>query len=645
MPSAQEIRLTPKHVHRSLGGLEAVTLSNPAFISGLNGAGKTHLLQAIEVGAVEVTIGDEIIATNSIKLYDWTTFAMRDAGVAQWSQVYASAESHWSQIERHLYGAQVTDAIRNFRANHSVGLSDQQLMEADLGADLEGVSQSLRQSIEALRVECTDLVLNNSGAPARRKFELVHSYLGKNIHRVSAREFIDSSIHMEEMSDPLQHQLSQLFLAYKRKQVDNENAFLRATHLSEDIDYTDDATFLQRFGRPPWEVLNDALRDLGLRFVVVEPGSQDISYKMKLKHEASDMELDLGALSSGERILLALAVSLYGMSDQRHLVRLPRLMLFDEVDAPLHPAMVRSYLRTIDEFLVAQGVAVIATTHSPSTVALCPPGLVWGMAREAPRLVAVTNQHALSTLTAGVSALDIRYQDRRQVFVESQTDAEIYELIYERVAADLALDIGLVFVPASGQKSDGGAVGVYSMVEALRGAGVNTAFGVVDWDLHNSPSDDGSVLVLGAGQRYSIENYLFDPLLIAALLVREKKPHVIPGLEELLGGLGTWRGLGEMGSEELQCIVEVMLAHLEWGGAVDRSMVNLVGGSRVTMPSHFITRRGHDLHPIYFHKVPALRQFSDEHGLRRAVASRVIAEIPGVVPTEIWALYATLGAR
>jgi hypothetical protein len=54
----------------------------------------------------------------------------------------------------------------------------------------------------------------------------------------------------------------------------------------------------------------------------------------------------------------------------------------------------------------------------------------------------------------------------------------------------------------------------------LHQGGSRTVYGIIDWDLTNSSNE--RIKVLGQGNRYSIENYILDPVLVAAFLLREK---------------------------------------------------------------------------------------------------------------------------
>ncbi|MBM9539067.1 ATP-binding protein, partial [Desulfobulbus alkaliphilus] len=92
------------------------------------------------------------------------------------------------------------------------------------------------------------------------------------------------------------------------------------------------------------------------------------------------------------------------------------MMLFDEIDAPLHPSMSRNVIHTITNTLVdGFGIKVIATTHSPSTVALAPEGSVHVMNPGRPGVHASSKAEALNILTVGVPTIAMSFDGRRQV--------------------------------------------------------------------------------------------------------------------------------------------------------------------------------------------------------------------------------------
>src|SRR5690606_8520162 len=115
-----------------------------------------------------------------------------------------------------------------------------------------------------------------------------------------------------------------------------------------------------------------------------------------------------------------------------------------------------------------------------------------------------------------------------QVFVESKYDVIYYEKLYQIFKKKLTSEVSLNFI-ASGdiQKDKNGMAKsnceqVIEITKLLRKGGNKFVWGIIDWDRRVQKPHNEYVKVLGWGKRYSIENFLFDPLIIAILLMSEK---------------------------------------------------------------------------------------------------------------------------
>jgi len=158
-------------------------------------------------------------------------------------------------------------------------------------------------------------------------------------------------------------------------------------------------------------------------------------------------DLYFADLSSGEKVLMSLALCLYYTEDTRQITNYPKLLLLDEIDAPLHPSMCRLYLDVLIRTVVeTHKICVIATTHSPSTVAIAPEESIYVIEPNKVGLHKTTKARALSILTDGVPTLSISFDGRRQVFVESPNDAKIFDTIMQifkgRIQSERSLEFG-----------------------------------------------------------------------------------------------------------------------------------------------------------------------------------------------------------
>ena len=361
-------------------------------------------------------------------------------------------------------------------------------------------------------------------------------------------------------------------------------------------------------GPAPWEVINEAFQAADFPYEVVSPVGTPIAgiYELKLKSKLTGDQIPPGDLSSGEKMLLVLVLWLY---NSQHHGRFPKLLLLDEPDANLHPSMTRQFLNVVKEVLVAKyGVRVIMTTHSPSTVALAPEGSVFEMSRTSPRIQQSRSvAETVGLLTAGLVVVS---PGSRFVLVEDELDVEFYETIRQ-----LLSDYGpsrdprairpapsLIFVPASrgakAEKVGGGSSVVTGWVNKFDVPPLSEVIrGVIDRDNGNSPTP--RIEVVG---RHSIENYLLDPLVVFCLLSSAKRA---PSVEGLNISTGDEHLIREQPEKVLTAIVAAIVAevqphiqNLQHGETLTRT-VKFTKGVEAQYPVWILDRRGHDLMQLF----------------------------------------------
>lgn len=359
----------------------------------------------------------------------------------------------------------------------------------------------------------------------------------------------------------------------------------------------------------PWEVLNDMMRETSLPFVFKEPVLFD-KYMLKILANDSNEEILLNDLSSGEKVIITLALYLF---NSENLGVFPKLMLLDEPDAHLHPSLTKQFLDAILNVLVKKyGVRVIMSTHSPSTVALCPEEYLFEMTRTGERIKPVKSKNRLiSMLTSGL--ITVR-PGTKYVMVEDEDDKNFYSMLFDYMSANSIVnsEVPLVFIPASVRdttnskvtvSSSGGKGPVRSWVEKLHDSGLEDIFqGIIDRDVAN-PESNG-VHVLG---RYSFENYLLDPLVVyAALLGTDKQP----AIDGITLNFGEEYKIGQLQPAQLQQIADTIHSQIEpkisMGGVQyfkeeDKQKIDieLTNGQKLQYPKWLINCRGHDLMNAY----------------------------------------------
>jgi energy-coupling factor transporter ATP-binding protein EcfA2 len=629
----------------SARGLGNGTLPWFSLIAGPNGSGKTHFLQAIAQGYVRLFIDNEAIDPADIRLLDWNTMHADNQSAAQPSAIMQRVEQLWSYYNSQLTSAQVHQRLTEFLGrNPSLARSD--VLSGDPSATVN--DRALALESERQNSSLRDLMLEHSGNDLPL-LQGIAQAAGSGFLGLGQREFRRLAQLQLGGNDPLQQQLSQTFLAYKSLQDENELAMRRHQDGVEGQVFLSAPEFESAYGPPPWEVLDGLLADRGLNFTVTKPESGNDTFAIEMVNGVSNITVPFANLSSGERVLVGLSVAVYGVSRSQAVVKVPRVLLLDEIDAPLHPEMTRTMLEMLRDAFIANRCAILLTTHNISTVALSRLDSVIYMSPVAPRLEDVHVGVAISRLSAGITALPFDNAERIICSVESPIDADLYTRVASSLGSVLGRSSSLVFLPARATRSEGGRSVVVEAVRSHRNDGrLVNYFGIVDRDT----SDIGEFLppIYSLGYRYAIENYLCDPLLVAALLAREKLlgSERYSALRQAVGVAehpGTWGGLRIFSGTQLQVVVDEALALLAFQGDSTLEMCELVGGASVNLPRWFLDYRGHDLVQMWLDAVPELNRYGTrENGLVRAVGSLVVPDVPELLSADFTRLFGEIEA-
>jgi ABC-type transport system involved in cytochrome c biogenesis ATPase subunit len=358
-----------------------------------------------------------------------------------------------------------------------------------------------------------------------------------------------------------------------------------------------EADIIARLGPAPWDVLNEILTTSDLQFRVNQPMGGipnvfgDLSYELQLYDVRSGEKIDLGMLSSGEKIIMSMALWRYVHSmhgDQ------PRTLLLDEPDAHLHPSLIQKFLNVLQQdFIEKWGYRVILTTHSPTTAALAPEGSLFQMMREPLRVIRADSRWTVvDRLSDGLVTIGL---DTKAVFVEDVDDQVFYARLFEELVRPsggrpgfLRLRPNIVFHPvhAATKDSTGGRRKIENLLQSL-GPGTSI-YGIADndGDLTTTP---GVLLT----QRRMWENYIFDPLVVYGHLAAKERNPTLPGIPGRLNE----REIRSLTVETKQEIVTHMLGLLRQcieDPTLDESEVDVefVDGSVLQYPAWFLLADG-----------------------------------------------------
>ena len=635
--------------YKSISDFPEIELPDFVVITGVNGAGKSHLLEAIENGSMEIYNIGANKPLGAIRRFDSTNMIPNDTGASDPYQIIQKHQELWDEISQYIkkFRAEVVQTLHDFnqgdlcevKMREIINIPPEYLIERGCSAE---VAHEIVKSLKNIVKTCSKNVRSHFSY-RQESLDLIEKKSGIPLIAIEGDDFYAYWPKSRNYLDMFQQSFAELFATYQGHWIHNEFRCFQNSKGYDSISFLTEDKFKEKHGQPPWEFVNSIFETANLDFSINKPEECDFRpYQPILTDRVRKSEVQFSDLSSGERILMSFALCLYYARDDRQIVDYPKILLFDEIDAPLHPSMTQSLLNTIQEILVKKhGIKVILTTHSPSTVALAPEDSLYTMYKTSPRrMQKSTKDKALAILTAGVPTLSIDYENRRQVFVESHYDAKFYEGLYKKLKNHLIPDVSLTFI-ASGSNGKGDCQTVKKVVKQLEEGGNKTVYGIIDWDLKNSGND--RIKVLGEENRYSIENYILDPLLLAAFLFRER------WIERNMIGLNdneTYIDFAKFDTSRLQQIADFLVKkvkpHLPQKSTDDKTdqiECKYVNGKTIKLPKFYLQTQGHQLEDSLKKTFPQLKRFKEEDKLKMEIIRKVIDDIPGLIPDDLLCVF------
>ena len=220
--------------------------------------------------------------------------------------------------------------------------------------------------------------------------------------------------------------------------VANENLryMKRVTYLSETHQDKERESLVAQ--ERPYQTINRIFRQYGFDyFEMLNPFPIDGKLDGEIRFQGKEGEIiDYNSLSSGEQAIVQFVIWSYGQDFRGNRLN---TMVLDEPDAHLHPSMCKMMVEIFTEMSAKKeigggGIRIIITTHSPSTVAFTPEGSLFVMQREADnkRVIRPTTSEAaveilsdgIFTFSRAMSSFTMISTSLKQnlVFVEGKTD-------------------------------------------------------------------------------------------------------------------------------------------------------------------------------------------------------------------------------
>lgn len=587
------MKIVLKADHKSIKERIDFELPNFSVLTGKNGSGKTHLLEAL----ANKDLTDVSVNGSKIQNARYIPFNGLNPNIQESCDpdtITKHVKNVWKQFQQAVSQAKVQASRRRQEVNNQTVLSHigQEHMKRHCSKALEGTAKNYDTLTEDDLQDFFDI-----------------SFMGQN--------------------DFFTAQFALIFKNYHKLWLENqENKFYASQDIPTTAKVLTDEEFLGRNGEPPWDFVNRILTETNIPYEVNSPlGSRkDTSFTFKLKDKTEGFEISSANLSTGEKVLMSLALAIYNTSGEQGK---PELLLIDEPDAALHPSMTKKMVNVLKKNIVEENnIPTIITTHSPTTVVAAEGISIYQLERGNNKPKKIPTQKAVEILSGDIPFLKISTERRRQVFVESKYDVTYYELLTNIYGRIETFPSEPIYIPA--RTSNGSnCTDVINIVENLFNNGNEQVYGIIDWDLTNVSKD--RIIVLGEGDRYAIENYLLDPLLMGLLMIRENK---IPITDFGSLSVSTYPQLNNLTKEDAQKIINKILSDLELESE-NKVTYKTFNGWELQISNEYIQHQGHDLETLFKSKFPFLNSYQREDALKKDVIEKVINDYPEFAPLVI----------
>ncbi|WP_429025984.1 ATP-binding protein [Aeromonas veronii] len=581
--------------HKSIPAGVSFELPTFSVITGKNGSGKSHLLEAMANSQIS-TVSDGKNNLAKVLLIGFGGLNPQIDEACDPQQITQNTKNWWGQIEQYQRnlinvrnnGEQISGPIEHVlsRWGHN----------PQLFSIINSVTQKTGKTFEQLSEDDIYFNLNMSQANSGTLFASQLALIFKTYHvRYTKNKF--------------------------KKFLNQEN--------NTNIPTLSDEEFSRVYGPKPWVLVNEILAKAGLTYEVVNPEAIDTesTYRLRLVDRDTGTEISANDLSTGEKVLMSLALAIYNTQESSGK---PDVLILDEPDAPLHPQYSRLLIETLRDIVVSKaGVQVVITTHSPSTVAMCPDNSLFEISRDTKKPEMISISRGLEVLTDGIPHLKISTDDRRQIFVESKLDVIYFQRLHQIISRFSTIGYTPIFLePHSGTSN---CTDVQSIANRLHESGSDLVRGIIDWDGKNI--DKHPIYVLGGGNRYAIENYVLDPLFLGLALVRLGKRRLS---DFSIPHLHTYIDAAKVTNEEAQRISDYItqIAGISNASTADCELHN---GWVLKLPTEFLMMRGHDWETSVLSCIPELNAICSRNGdagLKLGIM-QVIEEYPQFLSTDI----------
>lgn len=436
----------------SISKFKSFEISNFTIITGINGSGKSHFLQALENGSINI----ENISDSEIIYYDTNDFIVYTQDRIK-SPRLQNKKNKWSSTIPNFLQQITTKKQRVLTKIEPKSILELSILNLFLNVPkFESLIEDLDLETNFLKLKKNkpeNLVhyinknpnlfsptfynlLNNYFIASNGNLEQftkeniieiasnIQSKIDKEINSDELVSFIRKNIKNKDYEEIVSSDFSSPFFIlkdiedfeknYQLRKARNIYNFFKFKNYGEDVPYLTNDEFILKNGKSPVELINEVLNEYDCNGYFLKTNNNidflgkdinSIKYDITLENRIKNINTSFENLSSGEKILISLSILIY----KTRLNKIsPRVLLLDEIDSSLHPSMIKRLLNVIKNIFVNEyEFKVIMTTHSPTTVALSEEKSIYAIINNGNfNLIKDSKSNIIKSLTEGIATFN-----------------------------------------------------------------------------------------------------------------------------------------------------------------------------------------------------------------------------------------------
>ncbi len=420
-------------------GFEWNDIPGFAIVTGVNGAGKTQMLNAMQgADAADISLSHKDGTEAKLILAADINQFLNLEGLIQYKNGATNRFVRKEELNRQNHGffnyiEQLRQQIANIPQENKIEI-------ARLKSEIEQYKSYIRNN----KAELKSLFIYIYEEELKRIFQAS----GKNIDELSDTE-------IREYANPYFNSLTEVddFTRFIQQEEEERNS--RYVKLAKESREAEIAQV--RNAERAFETINRLFRKYDFNyFEMLDPFPSDGTRKGEVVFQGKKGEIvAYDALSSGEQMIVKFIIWAIRMDIRGNRIN---TMLLDEPDAHLHPSMCKMMVEILGEIsqpkeMGGSDIRVIITTHSPSTVAFAPKSALFVMEKDAANRKIIrqtTTEEAEEILSEGLFTYDKAMKqfslaaasDKNNIlFVEGKTDVNHLNKAMDILGYNLDLDI------------------------------------------------------------------------------------------------------------------------------------------------------------------------------------------------------------